>query len=157
MSYITWSGLQPCLPLETLGWMFCALLSQQHIAAAGDNQPLGLEWDGTLAASESCFVPVGIAAGMWHTILHSKCRTKRTLRKQTSLFLALCATGKALNRSVPGPVGSAACVRWGRTWLLSLTAVIALCSQVTSVLSQQSPKAPFSDRVRKLNNVCFAF
>lgn len=103
--------MQPCLPLETLGWMFCALLSQQHIAAAGGNQPLGLEWDGALAACESCFVPVGIAAGMWHTVLHSKCHTKGTLKKQTSLFLTLCATGKALDRSVPGPVGSAAWVR----------------------------------------------
>lgn len=90
LSYITWSGLQPCLPQETLGWMFCALLSQQHIAAAGCNQPLGLERDGALAECESY-----------------KCHTKRTLKNQTSLFLALCATGKALNRSVPGTVGSA--------------------------------------------------
>lgn len=50
LSYITWSGLQPCLPLETLGWTFCALLSQQHIAAAMGNQPPGLERDGALAA-----------------------------------------------------------------------------------------------------------
>lgn len=52
LSYITWSGLQPCLPLETLGWMFCALLSQQHITAAVANQLLGLERDGALAAWE---------------------------------------------------------------------------------------------------------
>lgn len=115
-------------------------------------------WSGMgLWQPESCFVPVGIAAGMWHTVLHSKCHMKGTVKNQTGLFLALCATGKALNRSVPGPMGSAAWFQWGRIWLLSLAAVIPLCSQVLSVLSQLSPKAPLSDRTRKFINVCFTF